>query len=79
MRDWREKLDAFLRFNEHEILGHAGKVSMEVARSLALSEYGKFNARRLADEAAREALEDDEELARIEKRLIEGKEDGRTE
>lgn len=31
MRDWRQKLDAFLKFNERDILKHAGKVSMEVA------------------------------------------------
>ena len=32
MRDWRERLDAFLRFNERDILLNAGKVSMEVAQ-----------------------------------------------
>lgn len=59
MRDWRVKLDAFLKFNEREILEHAGKVSMEVAQALALDEYEKFNKRRLIDEARREALADD--------------------
>jgi len=70
MRDWRAKLDAFLKFNEREILESAGKVSMEVAQALALDEYEKFNKRRLADEARREALADDgfDETAR----LIEG-------
>lgn len=58
MRDWREKLDAFLKFNEREILQHAGKVSMEVAHALALDEYEKFNRRRLAEESEREALEE---------------------
>jgi len=38
MQDWREKLDAFLRFNEREVLEYPGKVSMEVARVLALEE-----------------------------------------
>lgn len=71
MRDWREKLDAFLKFNEREILRHAGAVSMEVARTLALKEYEKFNQRRLAEEAGREALEDDEELERIAKQIEE--------
>ena len=32
MREWREKLDAFLRFNEQEILDDKGSVSMEVAK-----------------------------------------------
>ncbi len=36
MRDWREKLDAFLQFNEREILQDAGNVSMDVAKTLVL-------------------------------------------
>ena len=27
MKDWREKLDAFLKFNERDILTNAGKVT----------------------------------------------------
>ena len=42
MTDWVQKLDAFLQFNEYEILGHAGKVSHEVALKLAEEEYQKF-------------------------------------
>jgi hypothetical protein len=51
MRDWREKLDAFLQFNERDILANAGKVAKEVADSLALEHYEKFAARRLIVEA----------------------------
>ncbi len=69
MRDWREKLNAFLKFNERDILEHAGTVSMEVAQALALDEYEKFTKRRLAEEAKREALEDDTELERVAKRI----------
>ncbi|MBA3047184.1 virulence RhuM family protein [Patescibacteria group bacterium] len=43
MKDWVEKLDAFLKFNEREILENAGKISHEVAEALALGEYEKFN------------------------------------
>lgn len=50
MRDWREKLDAFLQFNERDILTHAGKVAKEVADRLALEQYEQFHARRLAAE-----------------------------
>lgn len=39
MKDWVEKLDAFLKFNEKEILKNAGKISNEVAEALALKEY----------------------------------------
>lgn len=51
MRDWREKLDAFLQFNERDILTDAGKVAKEVADRLALDQYEQFHARRLAAEA----------------------------
>lgn len=42
MKDWVVKLDAFLQFNEEAILNHQGKVSHEVALSLAENEFGKF-------------------------------------
>jgi hypothetical protein len=51
MRDWRERLDAFLEFNQRDILRDAGKVSKAVADRLALDQYEKFHARRLAAEA----------------------------
>lgn len=35
MADWVKRLDAFLRFNEYEVLTNAGSVSAEVARRLA--------------------------------------------
>jgi len=64
MKDWREKLDAFLKFNEREILTNAGRVSMEVAQKLALDAYDRFNRRRL-DEDARAADAFDEEARRL--------------
>lgn len=42
MGDWVQRLDAFLRFNEYEILTSAGSVSREVARRLAEGHYEKF-------------------------------------
>lgn len=42
MQDWVEKLDAFLRFNEYDILQDAGKISSEVARTLAEKAYEAF-------------------------------------
>jgi len=42
MKDWVVKLDAFLKFNERDILGDSGKISHEVAEALALKEYEKF-------------------------------------
>ena len=42
MKDWVEKLNAFLRFNGKEILHSAGKISAIVAKELAYKEYDKF-------------------------------------
>ena len=42
MADWIQKLDAFLQFNEYEILKDAGKVKHDVAVRLAEKEYEKF-------------------------------------
>jgi len=64
MRDWRKKLDAFLKFNERDILANAGKVSKAVADQLALEQYEIFHQHRLAEEAQQESLADDAELKR---------------
>ena len=65
MRDWRQKLDAFLKFNERDILTNAGKVAKEVADNLALEQYEKFNSKRLKKEAKAEMLADDAEFKMI--------------
>ena len=42
MAEWADKLDAFLQFNEAELLTDAGKVSAEVAKRFAESEFEKY-------------------------------------
>ncbi len=42
MADWRDKLDAFLVFNEYDILESAGTVRAGIAKKLAESEYDTF-------------------------------------
>jgi hypothetical protein len=42
MSDWIQKLDGFLQFNEYRILSDSGRVSHEVAKILAETEYEKF-------------------------------------
>ena len=42
MKDWAEKLNAFLKFNQKDILEDFGKVSAEVAKSFAESEFQKY-------------------------------------
>jgi hypothetical protein len=46
MSNWVERLDAFLKFNEYEILTSLGTVSHEVAKALAEGEYEKFRVLR---------------------------------
>ena len=45
MKDWVEKLNAFLQFNGKEILHNAGKISAKVAQELAYKEYDKFRVK----------------------------------
>lgn len=42
MTDWIGKLDAFLQFNEKEILTNAGTVTAEIAKSFAKNEYAQY-------------------------------------
>ncbi|KAF0144926.1 MAG: virulence protein [Nitrospirae bacterium] len=64
MKEWVRKLDAFLKFNEYQILKNAGKVSNSVAKQLAEEEYEKF---RVVQD--REFVSDfDREVKRIKKK-----------
>lgn len=42
MEDWAKRLDVFLEFNEEEILKDKGRVSAEIAKSFAESEFEKY-------------------------------------
>lgn len=42
MEDWSKKLDAFLKFNERKVLETPGKVSAEIAKTFAESEWEKY-------------------------------------
>lgn len=42
MADWVARLDAFLKFNEYDVLTNAGSVSVEVAKQLAEEQYATF-------------------------------------
>jgi hypothetical protein len=42
MEDWETKLNAFLQFNEREILSWSWKITAEIAKSFAESEFEKF-------------------------------------
>jgi hypothetical protein len=42
MQDWKTKLDAFLQFNEREVLDNPGKVAMQIAQQFAETEFEKY-------------------------------------
>ena len=42
MKEWKEKLELFLKLNEYNILKDNGKIKREIADALALSEYEKY-------------------------------------
>ena len=42
MADWASKLDAFLQFNDAEILRNKGKVTAAIAKAFAESEFEKY-------------------------------------
>ena len=64
LKDWAEKLDAFLKFNERDVLEGAGKLSKKQADAHAEAQYEEFAARRRAllevegEEFSMRALED---------------------
>lgn len=63
MAGWADRLDAFLRFNERDVLTHAGKLQAEVAEKLALDRYAEFDARRRQEECQ---LADEDDLRALE-------------
>ena len=66
MRDWRAKLDEFLRFNERKVLRDAGGVSREDADRLAHKEYAAFEERRRVELEAKGEKEVTDSLKALE-------------
>lgn len=48
LKDWEDKLDAFLQFNDRNVLPDAGKVSKKQADAHAVNEYEQFVSQRRA-------------------------------
>lgn len=68
MADWVRKLDAFLEFNERNILSHAGRVSADMARQHAEQEFAKHEEALRIREATEPTSDFDKAVERI-KRL----------
>ncbi len=69
MAEWVAKLDAFLQFNERNILTHAGTVSKQLAEEHAHGEFANFDAERLRRAAIEPTSDFDQvvdELKRLE-------------
>ena len=63
MAEWADKLDAFLSFNERDVLTHAGQLRMDVAQKLAAERFEQFDANRRATEAV---AADEADIAQLE-------------
>jgi hypothetical protein len=70
MEQWSDKLDAFLKFNEQELLTHAGKVKAEVAKKIAEERYDEFDKKRKKAEVIAADEEDIKELEEFEKKIL---------
>jgi len=68
MADWVARLDAFLEFNERNILTHAGKVSHQLAEEHAHAEFEKYEAERRRLEATQPTSDFDKAVEKV-KRL----------
>jgi len=68
MKDWEKRLDAFLEFNERDVLDHAGKLRSIVAINLAAKRYDDFDKKRRLFEAEKADDETIKELNQIEQK-----------
>jgi hypothetical protein len=69
MAQWGQKLDAFLSFNERELLTHAGRVSATVAKQLAYERYDLFDKQRKTQDLQQANTEDLAELESLTKQM----------
>ena len=65
MRDWIKKLDDFLTLNDRNILKGMGKVSHQLAETLAGKQYEKFKTKLLAEEAQKPNKDFDEAVKQL--------------
>jgi hypothetical protein len=68
LKDWPERLDAFLSFNDRDVLPGLGSVSRDAAEQRALAAYEQFNERRrlaAEEQGADDAMAALEDAARM--------------
>jgi hypothetical protein len=71
MAEWVERLDAFLQFNERNVLAHAGSISHELAERHALAEFEKHETERRRIETGQPTSDFDRAVEEV-RRLGEG-------
>jgi hypothetical protein len=68
LKDWPERLDAFLSFNDRDVLPGRGSISRDAAEQQAFAAYDQFNERRrlvAEDQGALDAMAALEDAARL--------------
>jgi hypothetical protein len=71
MAEWVERLDAFLQFNERNILTHAGSVTHELAERHAHAQFEQHETERRRLEATQPTSDFDKAVEEV-KRLEQG-------
>ena len=69
MHEWAERLDAFLSFNERDVLTHAGRVTAKLAEARACERYAEFDSKRREEERLAADAEDLASLEALEEHL----------
>ncbi len=69
MQDWASKLDAFLSFNERDLLDHAGSISAKVAEQLAQERYQQFDSQRRETERQQADSADLQSIEQLQQQL----------
>lgn len=78
LKDWPERLDAFLSFNDRDVLPGLGSMSRDAAEQRALAAYEQFNERRrlaAEEQGAVDAMAALEDAARMAEQRNTGRED----
>jgi hypothetical protein len=73
MKDWVERLGAFLEFNDRSVLNHTGKISHDEAEKTVNQHYEKFEKSRIEQEFLESENEAMEDLKKIEQGYSEKK------
>ncbi len=71
MKDWEERVNAFLQFHGRSVLNHLGKIAHQEAEEIVFDRYEKFDHNRREQEIIKAENEAFEELAQIEREICE--------